>query len=175
MSASTKFAEPSHNLDSFPPFLTEYDLYLFGKGDHHKIYEKMGAHLRTTEGIKGVNFAVWAPDAKKVNVVGDFNGWDGKENPMRNRGNSGVWEVFIPHLGKGELYKYEIITKHNQTLLKADPYAIFCQTRPKTASIVWNIDSYRWGDEEWMRKRDSKNPLDDPISVYEVHPGSWRV
>ena len=117
---------------------------------------------------------MWAPNAKKVSVVGDFNGWNGKKNPMRNRGNSGVWEVFAPNIGKGELYKYEIVTADNQTLLKADPYAFFCETRPKTASIVWDIESCEWGDKQWMKERDSTNPLDDPISVYELHAGSWK-
>ena len=117
---------------------------------------------------------MWAPNAKKVSVVGDFNGWNSKKNPMRNRGNSGVWEVFAPNIGKGELYKYEIVTADNQTLLKADPYAFFCETRPKTASIVWDIESCEWGDKQWMKERDSTNPLDDPISVYELHAGSWK-
>ena len=171
---STKFSGSSRSLDSVSPLLTEYDLFLFGKSDHHKIYQKLGAHLRTVKGTAGVNFAVWAPNAKKVSVVGDFNGWNGGKNPLTRRGNSGVWETFIPHLKKGELYKYEILTQSNRTLLKADPYAFFCETRPKTASIVGDIDSYEWGDEEWMRKRDRQNPLDGPVSIYEVHAGSWK-
>lgn len=160
--------------ENFPPFLTEYDLHLFSSGDHHKIYQKLGAHLRTLEGIEGVNFAVWAPNAKSVSIVGDFNGWDGRKNPLANRGNSGVWEVFIPDLKKGELYKYEILTQSNQRLIKADPYAFFCELRPRTASIVWDIERYRWNDQEWIKKRDKKNPLGEPISIYEVHAGSWR-
>lgn len=158
---------------SFTSLLSDTDLYLFGKGDHHKIYEKLGAHFRNINGIKGVNFAVWAPNAKMVSVVGNFNGWDGEKNPMRNLGNSGIWEIFIPYLGEGELYKYQITTKDDRVLFKADPYAFFCQKRPETASVVWNVDKYFWDDQVWMKKRKKRNFLDEPISVYEVHPGSW--
>ena len=154
--------------------ITEYDLYLFGKGEHHRIYEKLGARLSRGRSSVGASFAVWAPNARRISVVGDFNEWDERRHPMRNRGDSGVWETFIPGLEKGGLYKYKIVTSTNNVVLKADPYAFFSEKRPKTASIIWDIDSYTWSDEEWVRKRDTKNPLAEPIAVYEVHCGSWR-
>jgi len=160
--------------EPFTFFLTEYDLHLFARGDHHKVYEKLGAQPRTIGEKEGVNFAVWAPNAKKVSVVGDFNNWNGKKNPLTNRGKSGIWESFIPDLKKGELYKYQIVTENNQVILKADPYAFFCEPRPKTASIVWAFGCYQWNDQEWMKKRNKKNPLEEPISIYEVHAGSWK-
>jgi len=160
--------------EPFAFFLTEYDLHLFARGDHHKVYEKLGAQPRTIGEKEGVNFAVWAPSAKKVSVVGDFNSWNGKKNPLTNRGKSGIWESFIPDFKKGELYKYQIVTENNQVILKADPYAFFCEPRPKTASIVWAFGCYQWNDQEWMKKRDKKNPLEEPISIYEVHAGSWK-
>lgn len=166
-------SQSSSHFNFFPPFLNEDDLYLFGKGDHHKIYEKLGAHIRIVKGIKGVNFAVWAPNAKKVSVIGDFNKWDGEKHLLENRGSSGVWEIFIPHLKKGELYKYQILTPDDQILLKADPYAFFSEIPPNTASVVWDINTYSWGDDQWIEKRKVKNPLDQPLSIYEVHFGSW--
>ncbi|MBC7189914.1 1,4-alpha-glucan branching protein GlgB, partial [Candidatus Aerophobetes bacterium] len=171
MSSEKKIAR--ENPASFSPFLTEYELYLFGKGDYHRVYEKMGAHLRKVNGRVGVNFAVWAPNAKRVSVVGDFNGWDSSAHPMIPRGNLGVWEVFIPGVDKGALYKYHLLTLEDNVLLKADPYAFFCETPPGTASMVWEIDSYKWNDKEWMEKRKNQNPLEMPISIYEVHLGSW--
>jgi len=161
---------------SFWPVLTDFDLYLFNEGNHHKIYEKLGAHICTINGVEGTHFAVWAPCAKRVSVVGDFNYWDGRCHQMRCLGSSGVWEIFIPGVGrKKEMYKYEIKTCTGDLLLKSDPYAFYSELRPNTASIVYNIDGYKWNDAEWLAERASKNVLEQPISIYEVHLGSWRT
>jgi 1,4-alpha-glucan branching enzyme len=160
---------------SFPPILTEYDLYLMGEGTHYKKYEKLGAHLMTVNGISGVFFAAWAPNALRLSVVGDFNNWDGRRHPMRVRGSSGIWELFIPGLSKGALYKFEVKSKYKGFLAaKADPYAFYSELRPKTASIVWDINGYEWCDEEWMHQRREKNLFEAPLAIYEVHLGSWR-
>ncbi|MCD6460207.1 1,4-alpha-glucan branching protein GlgB [bacterium] len=156
----------------FEPILSDFDLHLFGEGNHYKIYQKLGSHPMTHNGIKGVGFAVWAPNAKRVSIVGDFNFWDGRVHCMRSRGSSGVWELFIPALKPGELYKYEIKTQTGAILKKSDPYAFFSEIRPKTASIIY-IDNYKWKDTKWMEYRDSVLPYDKPMSIYEVHLGSW--
>jgi 1,4-alpha-glucan branching enzyme len=146
-----------------------------GEGRHYDTYEKLGAHLKTLEGVRGVHFAVWAPSAKRVSLVGDFNRWDGRVNPMRARGSSGIWELFIPELGEGAIYKYEIIGAQGAMLpLKADPYAFRAELRPNTGSVVVNLDSHVWTDHQWIAERSQKNWLESPISVYEVHLGSWR-
>ena len=118
-------------------------------------------------------FTVWAPCAKRVSVVGNFNQWDGRRHQMRNRGPSGIWEIFIPGIEEGELYKYEIKTQNNELYLKADPYAFYSELRPGTASVVYNIDKYKWKDETWVKQRDNEKFFDKPISIYEVHLGSW--
>jgi 1,4-alpha-glucan branching enzyme len=159
---------------SFLPVLSEYDLYLFNEGSHHKIYERLGAHLCTIDGIKGTLFAVWAPCATRVSVVGIFNQWDGRRHQMRRLGSSGVWEIFIPEINKGEVYKYEIHTPSNEIYIKSDPYAFYSELRPNTASIVYDIDNYQWGDEAWINTRDSSNIFEKPVSIYEVHLGSWK-
>ena len=160
---------------AFPPLLTDYDLYLSGEGTHYLKYEKLGAHVREVAGVKGVAFAVWAPNAKRVSVVGDFNLWDGRVNPMRSRGASGIWELFIPDLGEGCLYKFEILSRANDHLgLKSDPYAFASEMRPNTASVVYNIDQYHWNDSAWLQGRASRDWLHSPMSIYEVHAGSWR-
>ncbi|MBI5183888.1 MAG: 1,4-alpha-glucan branching protein GlgB [Nitrospinae bacterium] len=161
---------------SFKPILTDYDLHLFAEGNHHNIYDKLGAHIMTIDGIEGVYFAIWAPNAKRVSVVGDFNNWDGRRHPMRLLGGSGVWEIFIPELKEGDIYKYEIKAKNNHIYIKSDPYAYYSEIRPKTASLVYNIDKYKykWGDALWMQERENKNPLELPISIYEVHLNSWK-
>jgi 1,4-alpha-glucan branching enzyme len=160
---------------AFPFLLTEFDLYLMGEGRHYDAYEKLGAHVRTVDGIEGVHFAVWAPSAKRVSVVGDFNHWDGRVNPMRFRGSSGIWELFLPELAEGTIYKYEIVGQQNVVLpLKADPYAFSSELRPHTGSVVARIDKHEWHDGAWMHERAQKNWLETPISVYEVHLGSWR-
>lgn len=159
---------------SFLPVLTEYDLYLFNEGNNHKVYEKMGAHVMTHYGVQGVHFAVWAPEAQRVSVIGHFNSWDGRVSQMRVLGNSGVWEVFIPNIGEGEVYRFEIKTKAGAVLLKADPYAFFTEKRPANASIIYNLENkYEWQDEEWISERAKTNWLEKPMSTYEVHLGSW--
>ncbi|GAB4229917.1 MAG: 1,4-alpha-glucan branching enzyme [Elainellaceae cyanobacterium] len=154
------------------PLMTEYDIYLFGEGNHHRIYEKMGSHVTEIDGVKGVYFAVWAPNARNVSVLGDFNHWDGRHHQMRITGN-GVWELFIPGLAYGAAYKYEIKNHHGHIYEKSDPYGFQQEVRPKTASIVADLDSYQWHDDAWLEKRRHTDPLTQPISVYEVHLGSW--
>ena len=154
--------------------LTEYDLHLFGEGTHLKIHEKMGAHMADPGGVRGVHFAVWAPNARRASVIGDFNGWDGRCHPMRALGRSGIWATFVPGIGMGELYKYEIETPQGRPLQKSDPYAFRMEVRPRTASIVWDVTEYPWNDAEWMSARANGLGLDRPIATYEVHLGSWR-
>ena len=154
--------------------LTEDDLYLFNEGNHFGLCDKLGSHYLSKNGAEGTYFAVWAPDAEQVYIKGDFNGWNRASHPMRSRGRSGIWECFIPGLEKGILYKYHVHSRYNGYRVdKADPFAFYNEVPPKTASIVWNLD-YTWGDREWMEKRRSRNSLDSPISIYEVHLGSWR-
>ncbi|MGE5328975.1 MAG: 1,4-alpha-glucan branching protein GlgB [Deltaproteobacteria bacterium] len=159
---------------SFWKVFSEYDLYLYNEGNHHKIYETMGAHICEIDGVKGVYFSVWAPTAKRVSVVGDFNHWDGRINQMRSLGSSGVWEIFIPDIKQGEIYKYEIKTQRGDIILKADPYAFYAELKPKTASIIYNVDNYVWNDREWIEKRERSNNFEQPVSIYEVHLGSWK-
>jgi 1,4-alpha-glucan branching enzyme len=173
----TGHGEVFENFDTyaFPFLLTEFDLYLMGEGRHYDAYEKLGAHIKTVDGISGVHFAVWAPSARRLSVVGDFNRWDGRVNPMRYRGSSGIWELFIPELGPGTIYKYEIVGPHDTVLpLKADPYAFASELRPNTGSVVAQIDTHHWNDSDWLNQRVHKNWLESPITVYEVHLGSWR-
>lgn len=154
---------------------TDFDIDLFKAGKHFKLYEKFGAHPLEKDGVKGVYFAVWAPSAKAVSVIGDFNYWTEGEHPLYVRWDqSGIWEGFIPHLDKGITYKYKIHSHHNDLKTeKADPFAFYCETPPKTASVVWK-PRYSWNDSRWMGYRVHKNGLDKPFSVYEVHLGSWR-
>jgi 1,4-alpha-glucan branching enzyme len=154
---------------------SEFDIYLFKQGKHYKLYEKLGSHLVEHEGQQGVYFAVWAPNANRVNVVGDFNFWNDNEHPLNARWDgSGIWEGFIPNIGNGTLYKYKIHSNHYGLVLeKADPFAFFSETPPKTASIVWDL-KYEWKDTSWMQKRKVHNSLDQPYSIYEVHLGSWK-
>ena len=163
-----------HDPYAFPPLLTDFELHLFTEGTFFKAYETIGAHLRTVQGIAGVHFVVWAPNALRVSVVGDFNQWDGRRHPMTNRGISGLWELFIPELTDGTLYKFEIRSRHHDTpLLKADPYAFVSELRPKTASIVSAHATYNWKDHSWMTARAQQNTLATPLAIYEVHLGSW--
>lgn len=160
---------------SFLPVLTEYDLFLIGEGNHHKVYEKLGAHSMTHGGTKGVVFSVWAPEAKKVSVIGSFNNWDGRTHQMRARGASGVWELFIPGVEEGDLYRFEIKTKEGHVLKKIDPYAFYFEKRPANACVVYGIDNkHDWQDSSWMKKRKTTNWVEKPISVYEVHLGSYK-
>ena len=158
----------------FAPVLTDYDLHLFHEGTNYRAYEKLGAHPREHEGSRGVQFAVWAPNARRVSVTGDFNAWDGRAHPMRKRNDGGVWELFIPGLDAGTLYKFEILTREGHVLLKSDPFAFSSEVRPRTASIVCRRDGYAWKDGAWMKRRAKTPALNQPISVYEVHAGSWR-
>ena len=168
---SWEFTDPYR----FGPVLTDFDLHLMGEGTHYKNYERLGAHLREHEGTRGVHFAVWAPNAERVSVVGDFNHWDGRRHPMRSCGPGGVWEIFIPELSQGEVYKFEIKSRLNGYLVeKADPYGFYAEQRPKTASVVWDITKFRWDDAEWMAGREVNQGLDKPVSIYEIHLGSWK-
>jgi len=154
--------------------LTKEDLYLFNEGSHFQLHEKLGAHLITTAGAAGTYFAVWAPSAGQVSVIGDFNGWDRERHLLRPRGQSGIWEGFVSGVGKGAHYKYHIVSRHSGYRVdKTDPLSFHNEVSPQTASVVWDLD-YKWGDEEWMARRRSRNALDSPISIYEVHLGSWR-
>ncbi|MBI4297764.1 MAG: 1,4-alpha-glucan branching protein GlgB [Chloroflexi bacterium] len=154
--------------------LTDDDLYLFNEGSHCRLYEKLGAHPMKVDGAPGTYFSVWAPNARQVFVIGDFNGWDKSSHPLHSRGQSGAWEGFVPGIGKGALYKYFIVSHHRRYRVeKADPFALWSEVPPKTGSVVWDLD-YSWGDEEWMRTRRGRNSLDAPISIYELHLGSWR-
>jgi 1,4-alpha-glucan branching enzyme len=157
----------------FPLLLSDFELHLYSEGTHYESYRSLGAHVVEVDGVIGVRFAVWAPNAEVVTVVGDFNDWDVRRHPMRLR-NAGIWEVFIPGLAKGSTYKYFVRSRfHSYQQMKLDPYAFYCETPPKSASIVWDIDSYRWGDSEWMETRAKTDWLRRPVSVYEVHLESW--
>ncbi|MFM1891851.1 MAG: 1,4-alpha-glucan branching protein GlgB, partial [Pseudomonadota bacterium] len=165
----------AHDPYSFPPQLSDYDLHLFGEGKHRHAYRFLGAHLHETEGVAGVLFAVWAPNAERVSVVGDFNQWDGRRHPMRVRGGSGVWELFIPDLMPGALYKYEVRNRHSgEILLKSDPYAQAFELRPQTASLISDRPSHHWQDGPWMQARAAADWQHAPMSIYEVHLSSWQ-
>lgn len=159
-----------------PTIFSDFDLYLFGQGKHYRIYEKMGAHPVNINGVEGVHFAVWAPNARTVSVIGDFNGWNRSANPMHLRHNDlGVWECFIPGLRVGTLYKYAILSRFNHYAVdKTDPYGFAFELRPNTASIVTDIHQHKWQDDAWMEQRGKHQELNSPISIYEVHPGSWK-
>jgi 1,4-alpha-glucan branching enzyme len=154
--------------------LGDLDLYLFGEGNHYQIYEKLGAHLVELDGVPGTRFAVWAPNAARVSVVGPFNLWDGRKHVMQARGSSGIWELFIPGVGRGTLYKYELATKQGTILLKADPYGVAMQLRPENCSVVASLEDFIWQDAAWLGARATFDPFRRPISIYEVHLGSWR-
>ncbi|MBI4185991.1 MAG: 1,4-alpha-glucan branching protein GlgB [Chloroflexi bacterium] len=154
--------------------LTEDDLYLFNEGTHFRLYHKLGAHPLTFNGQEGTYFAVWAPDARQVYVVGDFNGWNRASHPLYHRAQTGIWEGFIPGVGRGSLYKYHIKSRyHGYRVDKTDPFAFYNEMPPRTASTVWDLD-YSWGDGDWMEKRRARNGLDAPMAIYEMHLGSWR-
>ncbi len=157
---------------SFEPVISDFDLFLFGEGNHYKIFDKLGAHPLQIKNVSGVNFAVWAPNAKSV--IGDFNNWDGRQNPMRARKNSGVWELFIPGLKNFDKYKFEIKTQENYILKKSDPYGNFAQLRPDNASVIFDINKYKWNDAAWRSLRTKNPPTSGPINIYEVHLGSWK-
>ncbi len=158
----------------YPPVITDFDMHLFNEGNNYRIYEKLGAHLMEIDGVRGVLFAVWAPNAVRVSVVGDFNSWDGRRCQMRVRGSSGIWEIFIPGLEEYNCYKYEIKSKDDRIIVKADPYGFLSELRPKTASVVYDIDKYKWRDSVYMSARDAGKHRGEPVSIYEVHLASWK-
>ena len=159
----------------FPPLLSAFDLHLHGEGTHYETYNMLGSHLAQCEGVPGVRFAVWAPNAEVVSVIGDFNEWDNRRHPMRLR-TGGVWEIFLPHLPEGSAYKYHVRSRFRGFQeQKADPYATRSECPPKTASIVWNLDKHEWRDAEWMEARAGADALKRPMSAYEVHLGSWLL
>jgi 1,4-alpha-glucan branching enzyme len=157
----------------FSPTVRDLDLHLIGEGRHEELYEKLGAHVIEHEGAHGTAFAVWAPAARAVSVVGDFNSWDGRLHGMRSMGPGGVWEIFLPGVGAGSRYKFELLTRDGELRLKADPYAQEAEPPPKTASVVTD-PQHRWGDADWLARRAESRALAEPMAVYEVHPGSWR-
>ena len=162
-----------HDPYAFAHLLTDYDLYLLNEGRHWQCYNRLGAHPRTVDGVEGVNFAVWAPNASGVSIVGDFNNWDSRRHPMRKHIPSGFWELFIPGLGEGTLYKYQI--RHQDAVFeKSDPFGFAAEVPPRTASKVMDLDRYRWHDSEWMARRPETNWLEQPLAFYEVHFGSWK-
>ena len=166
---------PEENQD-IPSLFSDFDLYLFGQGKNYRIYDKMGAHPRVVNGVSGVNFAVWAPSARSISVIGDFNAWDRNADLMHLRHNDlGVWECFVPNISVGTLYKYAIYSRYNNySVDKTDPYGFAAELRPQTASIVTDIHHYTWQDNPWMQRREKLQRVSSPVSIYEVHLGSWR-
>jgi 1,4-alpha-glucan branching enzyme len=162
-----------HDPYAFPHLLTDYDLHLLNEGTHWHCYDKLGAHLRTIDGVDGVNFAVWAPNATSVSLIGDFNAWDARRHPMRKHIPSGFWELFVPGLGEGTLYKFRI-RHHDHVFDKCDPMAFAAEVPPRTAAQVVALDRYQWHDADWLARREQTNWLESPLSFYEVHLGSWK-
>ncbi len=173
-----RIKEGEHDRVIYDPYafrsshLTDFDIHLFCEGNHHRIYEKLGAHLTEVDGVKGVYFALWAPNARNVSIIGDFNSWDGREHQMSKRNNI-IWELFIPSLEAGTKYKYEVKNWEGHIYEKSDPYGFHREVRPQTASIVADLNSYQWHDDDWLDKRRHRDPLAQPVSIYEVHLGSW--
>ncbi len=164
---------PSASQEQSSNLLTPFDLHLFNEGKHNRLFEKFGAHVIELDGRRGTHFAVWAPNAERISVVGDFNKWNSDSHPMNPQASSGVWEAFIPDLGHGAVYKYHIRSRyHMYTVDKADPYGYYNEVPPRTASIVWDL-GYEWHDGDWMQSRHDRNKFEAPISIYEVHLGSW--
>jgi len=171
-SLSSQTAVPRRPTSAEGAFLGDQDLFLFNEGSHVRLYEKLGAHPAKSD--EGVYFAIWAPEAERVAVIGEFNGWDKTSHLLSPRGESGIWERFFPDVGKGATYKYHIVSRyHDYQVDKADPFAFHSETPPKTGSIVWELD-YEWRDHEWMAMRGQRNALDAPLAIYEIHLGSWR-
>ena len=159
---------------SFWPTVGETDLFLFNQGNHQRLGDVLGAHTKTLDGVPGVAFAVWAPNARRVSVVGDFNQWDGRRHALRVLGSSGVWEIFIPGVGEGALYQYEILDAHGNVKLNTDPFGTLFELPPKRAAVVWNNQKFQWTDDAWLKRRREANPLREPMSIYELHLGSWK-
>lgn len=164
-----------HDPYAFLPTFGELDQHLFAKGVHYELYNQMGGRLTVQQGIEGAKFSVWAPNAKSISLVGDFNYWDGRVNPMRVMGYTGVWELFVPGLKAGDKYKFEIHTQQGERRLKADPYAVCSELRPSTASVLALVDHFQWQDQQWMDERRQEAGRAKPISIYELHAGSWRM
>ena len=164
----------AHDPYSFLPTLGEIDLFLFNQGVHYELYRELGAICRTHQGVKGTQFAVWAPNAQKVSLVGDFNRWDGRVNPMRSLGASGIWEIFVPAIGPHEKYKFEVTSVYGETRLKSDPQAFSYELRPANSSIIFDVNEYEWNDHEWMEQKKKKD-LNCPMNIYELHIASWRT
>jgi len=156
-----------------PQWLTDYDLHLLAEGTHLDAFEKLGAHPTVEDGAQGTAFAVWAPNARAVSVIGDFNGWRADAHPLHLRPEAGIWEGFIAGVYAGDLYKFSVLQADGTPVQKADPYAFYSEQRPRSASVVWDLSSYAWGDQEWMRSRAARQSREAPITVYEVHLGSW--
>ncbi|MDQ0231095.1 1,4-alpha-glucan branching enzyme [Metabacillus malikii] len=154
---------------------TDFDIHLFHEGQLFESYRFFGAHIQEHDGVVGTNFCVWAPHARSVHIVGDFNGWNGENHPMQQVNEEGIWALFVPEIGIGELYKYQITTANGNTLLKSDPFAFYSEVRPNTASIVYDLSGYEWNDQKWRRRKRIKKPYDNPLSIYEVHLGSWKI
>ncbi len=163
-----------HDPYAFEPYLTDFDRYLFGKGELLRAHDKFGAQLREVSGVKGTNFALWAPNAQSVSVVGDFNQWDGRRHPMKRAASGGVWELFVPALAAGQKYKFRVKSRWGEVIDKSDPFGFAAELPPSTASIVTDLTRHHWNDDAWMEKRKNSNYLHEPMSVYEVHLGSWR-
>ena len=159
---------------SFWPMVSDYDQHLFSEGRHHRVYDVLGGHEREVDGVTGIHFVVWAPNASRVSVIGAFNNWDGRQLPMRSLGASGLWELFLPGLGPGTIYKFEVLSAEGHLLTKADPCARAAEVPPRTASVVAAPQSHEWQDGDWIAARRQKQWLREPLSIYEVHPGSWR-
>ena len=159
---------------AFPAVLGEMDIYLFSEGTHYDIYKKLGAHLLELDGVRGVHFSVWAPNAQRVSVVGDFNHWDGRVHPMRKMAPAGIWEIFLPEVEEGAHYKFEIRGPHGDVFLKTDPLAFYAQHGTATGCMVFDLNRYAWSDAEWMAARAERDPIHSPMSIYEVHLGSWQ-
>ena len=172
--AAVKAAEAKAQKPEMSCFISDFDQYLFGQGNHYDIFRKLGAHLTEVDGQRGVHFAVWAPHALEVHVIGEFNGWNEHSHPMKRLEPLGIWELFVPDVQLGSLYKYLIESQDHRLLYKADPYATEAELRPGTASKVSDISGYQWSDGDWMNTRKKKEPKEEPMSIYEVHLGSWR-
>ncbi len=159
---------------SFMPTIDDEDIYLFNQGTHYQIYEKLGANPKVIDGIAGVAFGVWAPNARRVSVIGEFNSWDGRRNTMRLLQNSGIWEIFIPGLQNGDNYKFEIKSSTGAIIQKQDPYGKFAELRPSTSSLIFDINSYKWNDKDWYESLATRDKFDAPMNIYEMHLGSWK-
>lgn len=164
----------AHDPYAFMPTFGELDQYLFNRGVHYKLFEVMGAHPISHQGVQGIKFCVWAPSAKKLSLIGDFNYWNGATNPMRMIGSSGVWELFVPGLKEGDLYKFEMINAQGEMKIKSDPFAFSSELRPSTASVVFDLNQFNWSDQEWIVKRAAQKEQQIPMNIYEVHLGSWK-